>query len=153
MFAGSVFAKVHKRLLLGLRLEYSHWLGDQYALTGDYPQTYEWAVIKAGADIIEVSPVARYILFSEYRKSNAFLQVGVGYYHIHGSYNLSGEYYDNKNNIIYINPNNSWNYSKAGISVGCGIKAGFVEILPLYNIIFTNQSCTQYLTLNVGLDF
>ncbi len=139
----SIFAYLTNDLLIGLRLNYNHWLADQDALAKDFPEAALIGEMKGEVHIIDIEPSVRYIIFDEYRKSNIFLQLGGGYINVKGNFKV-----DPVANLPV-----SYQYTKTGVSGGIGIKGGFIEILPLYNIIFSDQSPTHYLSINIGVTF
>lgn len=156
LFAANTFIPLNRRLSAGLRVGFNHWIEDQYALTKDYPSETVWGKIDGHINILEVSPSVRYILTDEYRKSNLFLQAGVGYTYMTGSWILSGGVYkkdDSTPEKKYPEVNENFTFKKPNANIGIGIKGGRIEIMALYNLIFTSQEPTQYVTVNFGLSF
>ena len=154
LVGGNVFVHLNKRILAGIRFNFNHWLIHPNAVTEGYPSGIDWTVTTGHANVIEVVPSFRIILSDEYNKSNLFLQFGGGYFNLQGNYSIAGTQYDNNGNPINNFSNaNTFHYNNLGLNLGLGIKAGRVEIFPLYSIMFTPQEPTNFITLNVGYHF
>jgi hypothetical protein len=154
LIGAGFFKYLDNDILFGLRLSYNHWIVDQYALTKDLPLGIEWAAIEGSSNTIEVVPSLRIILAEEYKKSNIFMQIGAGVFNIKGNYSYYGtlQYKEKYPPVIY-SAEKKYEFTKAGIELGLGLKSGRVEILPIFNVVFSERNPTAYLSFNLGLTF
>lgn len=89
--------------------------------------------------VLEIAPSVRYSLVP-LMVMDIFLQAGVGYYRLDSS--LSGFESENKYGI------------NAGIGIhGMALPTMSVFVMPMYNIVFTDNDNTSYLSINAGLKF
>ena len=151
LVGGNVFVHLNNQILAGIRLNFNHWLNDENALAKNYPLIVGQK-ISGDCNVIEIVPSLRIILSDEYNKSNLFLQFGGGYFYLEGNYPIAYIEYINNTNVISTY-NQTFNFNKPGVNLGLGIKAGKVEIFPLYSIMFTPHEPTQFITLNLGYHF
>jgi hypothetical protein len=154
LLGGSIFTHINDYIMAGVRLNYNHWLDDEYSLTKKYPSETVWTTLSGHVNLIEIVPSFRIIMSDEYNKTYMFMQLGGGYYNMQGSYVIEGTikmpdntpagyYYDTK----------TFNFNTAGFDLGLGIKSGLIEIMPMYNVMFTPKNPTHYFTLNFGVNF
>ena len=154
MVNAGLFTYLNSNILFGVRGAYNSWVVNPNEVTKNYSSMVAWGTVKGNSTIIEVSPTIRFITSDEYNKTNLFLQIGVGYYWIKGNYNFNGTYqHDDNAPLVYYSGSNSYKMNMPGFSLGYGLKGGRFEILPLYNVIFTNQDPTHYVSVNLNLNF
>jgi hypothetical protein len=155
LVGGNVFFHINNYLLAGIRVNFNHWLASPKGLTKNYPSSVDWTSIKGHANVIEIVPSFRIILSDEYNKTNLFLQFGGGFFNLQGTYLINGTILDNLSNstAYYYIDNKTFHFNKAGLNLGLGIKAGKIEIFPLYSVIFTPEDPTHFVTLNLGYHF
>ena len=153
LLGGNVFKPLNNRILVGIRANFNYWLYNEKALTKNYPSTFELGEIKGYAGVTEIVPSIRIILYDENNKSNLFLQFGAGYFNMQGNYSFSGTQYNDDGTITYPADSKKFQYNSSGLNLGLGIKAGKVEVFPLYSVIFTPHEPTNFISLNVGYHF
>ena len=154
VFSGSLFAYLNQNVLFGVRCAYNNWAVNETEITKNYPSSVAWASIKGNTNILEIVPSFRFILSDEFNKTNIFFQFGAGSYMLKGNYNLSGSFqFDSTSPTVTYAASDNYKFSKPGLSMGYGIKGGKFEILPLYNVIFTDRDPTHYVTFNLSLSF
>jgi hypothetical protein len=180
LVSGTVFWYISNRIGIGMKFGYNNWETNEDNITGrisemrvscspqgsyDYNEAQrsleyaEWPTNSGNANIIEVIPAIRYIIFSEYNKSSIFLQAGYGYSRYTGKVDYSGYYqiYDSDNgNLLkqYDFTNyKSYGFANNELSLGIGLLAGRIEILPTYNIMYTTGAPTHFVNINMGLGF
>jgi hypothetical protein len=89
--------------------------------------------------VLEITPSIRYSLVP-LMVMDIFLQAGMGYYRLDSS--LSGFESENKYGV------------NAGIGIhGMALPTMSVFVMPMYNIVFTDNESTSYLSINAGLKF
>ncbi|MCK5147310.1 outer membrane beta-barrel protein [bacterium] len=136
----AAFKPISDNMYVGVMGAYNYFGLDTDGLLGemeDLPGVeYE---VDASASIIEILPMLRYFL-----SPNMFIQAGGGIYMFKTKMSFSatylGETFDESDDTTE---------SKAGISLGAGFAFGKILIIPIYNMIFTENESTKYFTVNV----
>ena len=160
---GCVLWPVHENIRLGLMVSYNKWsFDDDEFLSHFFVEDYHIESLSASAKIIEISPVVRVISTRpDHRKIQFLGQIGAGYYILRQKGTFDYSYQDEsggqmhfENGIEFLKIEDE----KIGLNFGAGlvIRDIFhcnIEIYPVHHIIFTEKKSTQYMTLNVGLNF
>lgn len=178
IFSGSTYYRIGNRFLIGLRGAYNYWLPKESTITENYNQLtvtaspspvnpveaekylelVEWTSNNGEATVIEATPALRFIISDENIKTNLFMHLGIGMSHYKGDINYGGYYKvfdESGKQVKQYNYSNiqSYKFSKPILSTGFGIKGGYFEVLPMYNVVFTEISPTHYFTFNLGISF
>ncbi|MFP4416418.1 MAG: hypothetical protein ACOC4C_02705 [Fibrobacterota bacterium] len=146
----SGYFRLGANVMVGARAGYSQWdpVNSEFEDAINTPGLEEEIEIDGRAWVFELIPLLRIISETPYVK--LFLQGGGGWYIINSRVTASAPALDIEEKL------GEQSTSRFGIQFGGGAVIGnmrllSIEILPLYNVVFTEDDAWNYFTLNAGI--
>ena len=146
------FIVVTPNLLLGARAAYNRWGIDEDEIRNDFVDVID-ADVDGATHVIELLPAARLMSDLYDWPFDIFAHAAVGVYIRTQHAGLEGETADGEEVDIDLFDETD---GRLGLQVGGGLSLGktnglTVELYPLYNLIFSGEELSQYMTANVGI--
>jgi len=146
---GNGFFTISSYVMLGVRVSYNRWTPDDDMLVGDLGYAgIDWEV-SGSRSAVEIAPSLRFLApASEASPVTFFAQIGVGLYIMDAETAITASYAGRTETYT-----GKRSEDRIGVTFGAGIDIGYIEILPLYTVVATDEESTGYYSISAGAVF